>query len=60
MSDTAIAKLHDNYAAAASARAFAVVFDAPHPESAFLPPDLFAPEGSWVEIGESGLGVIAP
>jgi hypothetical protein len=60
MSRQAIARLPDNYAAALKSGALAADFDPAHPEKAFLPPDLFDPEGAWVQIGESGLGVTTP
>jgi hypothetical protein len=55
-----ISGLPDNYAQAVTAAAFATDFDPEHPDRAFLPPDLLNPKGSWVEIGEVGLGAVAP
>jgi len=40
--------LPDNYAAAVKAKAFAARFDPDHPETPFLPDDLFDPDGPWV------------
>lgn len=45
--------LPDNYAAAATARAFPTRFDGEHPDHAYLPPDLFDPTGPWVCIGRT-------
>jgi hypothetical protein len=42
--------LPDNYAAAVATRAFSEKYDPDHPERAFLPPDLFQPDGPWVEV----------
>ncbi len=42
----------DNYAAAIAAKAFATSHNADKPERAFLPADLFEPEGPWVLLGE--------
>jgi hypothetical protein len=55
-----ISGLPDNYAQAVKSAAFATDFDPAHPERAFLPPDLLDPKGQWVEIGEDGLGAVAP
>ncbi len=60
MSDRAIAGLKDNYGQAVNSGRFGNDFDPAHPEKAFLPPDLFDMNGPWVEIGESGLGLVAP
>jgi hypothetical protein len=60
MHDQAIAGLHDNYAEAVKSGSFAKDFDPVHPEMAFLPPDLFDMNGPWVQIGESGQGLVAP
>jgi hypothetical protein len=54
-----IAKLPDNYAAAVASRRFADRFDADKPERAYLPPDLFKPEGPWVCVGRTD-GPTAP
>ena len=55
-----ISSLPDNYAQAVKSAAFATDFDAEHPDRTFLPPDLLDPKGQWVEIGEAGLGAVAP
>lgn len=55
-----ISGLPDNYVQAAKSAAFATDFDPEHPDRAFLPPDLLDPKGQWVEIGEAGLGTVAP
>ncbi|MGH8252390.1 MAG: hypothetical protein ACREVI_17145 [Steroidobacteraceae bacterium] len=60
MQDQAIAGLQDNYVEAVKSGRFAKDFDPAHPEMAFLPPDLFDMNGPWVEIGESGQGLVAP
>jgi hypothetical protein len=40
--------LPDNYAAAAASKTYPPAFDPTQPDSAFLPPDLFAKDGPWV------------
>jgi hypothetical protein len=60
MRDDAIDGLPDNYATAVTSGKFSRDFDPEHPNEAFLPPDLFDMNGPWVEIGESGLGLVAP
>jgi hypothetical protein len=60
MPASAVAGLPDNYAQAAAAQEYAKDFDPSHPEVAFLPPDLFDPNGPWVQIGESGRDLTAP
>jgi hypothetical protein len=52
LTDDEISKLPDNYAAAVAARKYPSKFDAGRPERAFLPPDLWEPEGAWVLISE--------
>jgi hypothetical protein len=47
-----IQQLPDNYAAAVRAKAFAAIHNPQKPEQAFLPSDLFDPEGPWVLLGE--------
>lgn len=46
-----IEALGDTYAAAITARSFAARYDPRHPETAFLPTDLFDPNGEWVCLG---------
>jgi hypothetical protein len=55
-----ISGLPDNYAQAVKSAAFATDFDPEHSDRVFLPPDLLDPQGQWVEIGEAGLGAVAP
>jgi len=45
-----IASLTANYGQAVASGAFAREYDSAHPERAFLPPDLFDPQGPWVRI----------
>jgi len=45
--------LPDTYAAAASSKAFPVEYNPADPEAAFLPPDLFTPDGPWVSFAET-------
>jgi hypothetical protein len=47
-----IQRLPDNYAAAITAKTFATRHDPEKPERAFLPADLFDPDGPWVLLGE--------
>jgi hypothetical protein len=47
-----IRRLPDNYTAAITARAFPTRHDPEQPERAFLPADLFDPDGPWVLLGE--------
>jgi hypothetical protein len=47
-----IKQLRDNYAAAVAAKAFPTNFNPAHPEIAFLPTDLFKPDGPWVILGD--------
>jgi hypothetical protein len=54
--DGAIAQLPDNYAAAVKSAKFAADFDPTHPEQSFLPPDLFDPNGPWVQIAADDRG----
>lgn len=60
MQGQAIAGLQDNYAVAVKSGRFGKDFDPALPDKAFLPPDLFDMNGPWVQIGESGLGTVAP
>ncbi len=43
--------LPDNYVAAVKSHQFSDAYDASRPATAFLPPDLFSTNGSWVRIG---------
>ncbi|HLW64988.1 MAG TPA: hypothetical protein VKS79_06665, partial [Gemmataceae bacterium] len=47
-----VQQLPDNYAAVVQGKAFAAAHNPDKPEQAFLPPDLFDPEGPWVLLGE--------
>jgi hypothetical protein len=60
MPATVIATLPDNYAQAVKHGGFATHFDPEHPDTPFLPVDLFDAYGSWVQIGKQGHGLIAP
>ena len=60
MPTAAIASLPDNYGEALKSEKFAKDLDPQHPEIAFLPPDLFDSNGSWVQIGGSDGGLVAP
>jgi len=53
-----IESLPDNYARAIASGEFAKEYDPEHRDRAFLPPDLFEPQGSWVEL--EGLGKPLP
>lgn len=48
-----IASLPANYGQAVASGEFAKEYDRAHPERAFLPPDLFDPQGPWVCINGS-------
>jgi hypothetical protein len=61
LSPTQAAALPDNYAAAVASGKFAADFDAARPDAPFLPPDLFRPDGAWVQLGVAGgVGATAP
>src|ERR1700678_1484196 len=49
-----IGSLPDNYAQAIASGEFAKEYDPEHRDRAFLPPDLFEPQGSWVELEGRG------
>jgi hypothetical protein len=55
-----IQALPDNYADAVKAKVFAAQYDPERRESAFLPPDLFQPDGPWVCVGARGGQPVAP
>jgi hypothetical protein len=59
LSASELSELQNNYAAAVKAGTFAADFDPQHSEATFLPPDLFDPNGPWVQIGAEGW-VLAP
>jgi hypothetical protein len=46
--------LPDNYAQAVASGEFSKEYDPEHRDRAFLPPDLFEPRGSWVELEGRG------
>lgn len=48
-----VAGLPDNYAAAVTSKQFADTFDPARPDRAYLPPDLFKPDGPWVCVGRA-------
>jgi hypothetical protein len=60
MQDAAISHLNDNYAEAVKSGQFASDFDSSHPEQAFLPPDLFDPDGPWVQIQDGSGRLLTP
>jgi hypothetical protein len=47
-----VGKLPDNYAAAVAAKKYPAQFDPKRPNQAFLPSDLWDPEGPWVLVSE--------
>src|SRR5580698_1809786 len=49
-----LAALPDNYAQAVASGEFAKEYDPEHRDRAFLPPDLFEPQGPWVELEGRG------
>jgi hypothetical protein len=48
-----VARLPDNYASAVASKEFAAEFDPANPERAYLPPDLFDPDGPWICVGRT-------
>ena len=54
LSKEEILSLPDNYALAIESQAFPANVQAEHPESAFLPFDLFQPDSAWVPMGREG------
>ncbi len=55
-----IQALTDNYADAVRAKVFAAQYDPERREAAFLPPDLFEPDGPWVCVSARGGQPVAP
>ncbi len=55
-----IRSLAPNYADAVSSNEFSEEYDRHHPETPFLPPDLFRREGPWVQLSPFGGGLMAP
>jgi hypothetical protein len=51
VSPAAVTELPDNYEQAVRSGKFAIDFDPANPVRPFLPPDLFDPEGTWVQLG---------
>jgi len=49
-----IVALPDNYAQAVASGEFAKEYDPEHRDRVFLPPDLFEPQGPWVELEDRG------
>jgi hypothetical protein len=60
MDEQSIARLPDNYADAVRSGSFARDFDPEHEERAFLPANLFDPQGPWILVGETGADLVAP
>jgi hypothetical protein len=60
LSPDQIAALPNTYKEAVNARAFATTYDLDKPEQAFLPPDLFDPQGPWVRLSARGGSPVAP
>jgi hypothetical protein len=60
LSPAQVESLPDTYRAAAASGAFAKDFDPRAPDTPFLPPDLFRPDGPWVALGVEGGGATAP
>jgi hypothetical protein len=54
-----ISALPDNYELAVKSEKFASDFNPAHPETPFLPPDLFDPNGPWVQIANREHGPTA-
>ncbi len=59
LSDDQIRALPDNLTAAVKSRAFAAEYSADQADRAFVPADLFDPQGPWVCVGNSGQTVKA-
>jgi cytochrome c553 len=60
MPSAAIDALPDSYELAITQGGFARDYDPARPDRPFLPADLLDPNGSWVQIGNQGHGLIAP
>jgi hypothetical protein len=54
LSKEEILSLPDNYAITVEAKIYPTAFPADHSEEAFLPADLFQPDGGWVPLGREG------
>jgi len=55
-----IRDLPRTYDAAINAKTFPADYDPRHPETAFLPPDLFQTNGTWVQLNVDAGGPVAP
>jgi hypothetical protein len=60
LTPTEIDALPDTYAIALRGKNFPAAYDAAQPNRAFLPPDLFDANGSWVCVGASDQHLAAP
>jgi hypothetical protein len=60
LSPAELATLPDTYARALQNHEFPAVYDPTSPNQAFLPPDLFESNGSWVCLGAPGHDLSAP
>jgi hypothetical protein len=54
LSKDEILSLPDNYALAVGANTFPASVQVDHPETAFLPSDIFQPDSAWVPMGREG------
>lgn len=54
LSKEEIVSLPDNYAIAVGSNTFPANVQADHPETAFLPADIFQPDSAWVPMGREG------
>jgi len=55
-----IRDLPRTYDSAVNAKTFSADYDPRHPETAFLPPDLFQSNGTWVQLNVDAGGPVAP
>lgn len=55
-----IRALPRTYDAAVIAKTFATNYDPGHPQTAFLPPELFQSDGPWVQLNTDAGGAVAP
>lgn len=60
LSPAQVESLPDTYRAAADSGAFADDYDPRAPDTPFLPPGLFRPDGPWVEVAVEGGEAVAP
>jgi hypothetical protein len=60
LSPEELAALPDTYAGALKNHEFPEKYDPANPDQAFLPPDLFDPNGPWVCLGAPNHGLAAP